>query len=210
MDQNKTRMPTYPPYPRTYPINPNLIQGYQAPFPIAQNCTPLGSYPKLGYWELLAPALFGVAGALLLSLLPEKSHLIDRYGGTFFKLAIVGYSIGATLAVSFAITDVLKESKAPHDSLLLPIFGALVTIILLFAADYLLLYRFFPSSFEGNNVGDDVWTQAFSFLYLSVTTIPGASLGDILPNNVTARALIATEIAFYLFTMATAIQLLLA
>ncbi|GAB6153160.1 hypothetical protein JCM17380_19100 [Desulfosporosinus burensis] len=53
-------------------------------------------------------------------------------------------------------------------------------------------------------------TQLFSFLYLSTTSIATAGLGDILPNGVTARALVAIETAFNLFTMATTIQLLLA
>jgi hypothetical protein len=90
-----------------------------------------------------------------------------------------------------------------------PIGGALVTIILFFAADYLLLYRFFPDSFKGE-VGDDLGTQLFSFIYLSITSLATANLGDIMPDSITARALIATEIAFNLFTLATAIQLLLA
>ena len=165
--------------------------------------------PDLNYWRLLSPALFGGAGALFLSLFSDNNHLIERFEGTFFKLVLVGYAVGATVAASFAITDVVTNSKPPHDHLVYPIMGALVLIILFFAADYLLLYRFFPASFKGD-VGDDFCTQLFSFLYLSITSIATANLGDILPTNVTARALIATEIAFNLFTIATGIQLLLA
>jgi len=135
--------------------------------------------------------------------------LIERSGGTLFKLAIVSYAIGASVAVAIAVTNVLVNSKAPHDHLLYPIGGALVSIILLFAAEYLLLYRYFPSSFKGD-VGDNFWTQFFSFLYLSVTALPGTTVGDISPDNFTARALIGTEIAFYLYTVATTIQLVLA
>lgn len=203
-------------YYRNYPLNPGIIQGHKPPFPNAQYyappCNPIPpSYPtfKLGYWELLSPALFGAAGALFLSLFSDCNHLLERSDGTLFKLTIVFYAIGATVAVSFAVTDVLANSKAPHDHLLYPISGALVTIILLFAAEYLLLFRFFPSSFKGD-VGEDFVTQFLSFIYLSITSIATGNLGDIMPDNLTARALIATEIAFYLFTMATAIQLLLA
>jgi len=203
-------------YYGTYPLKPGLIRGYKPSLPNTQYCAP--PYPqilplnpplKLGYWELLCPALFGAAGALFLSLFSDNDHLLDRCGGTLFKLAIVSYAVGATVSVSFAVTDVLTNSKSPHDHLLYPIQGALVSVILLFAADYLLLYRFFPSSFKGD-VGDNFWAQLFSFLYLSVTSIATANLGDIMPDSLTARALILTEIAYNLFTIATAIQLILA
>ena len=203
-------------YYGNYPLSPSIIRGYMPPHPNTQYCAPpsnqllpLNPPLKLGYWELLSPALFGAAGAIFLSLFTDNDHLIEQGGGTFFKLAIVGYAIGATVAVSFAVTDVLSNSKVPHDHLLYPISGALVSIVLLFAAEYLLLYRFFPSSFKGD-VGENFVTQLLSFLYLSITSIATGNLGDIMPDNLTARALIATEIAFYLFTMATAIQLLLA
>ena len=203
-------------YYGTYPLNPSIIRRYTPPFPNAQyppppckQILPLNPTLKLGYWEFLSPALLGATGALFLSLFSDSDHVMDSLGETIFKLFIVWYAIGASVAASFAVTDVLKNSKVPHDHLLYPIGGALVSVILLFNAEYLLLYRFFPSSFKGN-VGDNFWTQLFSFLYLSITTIATGDLGDILPANLTARALIATEIAFYLFTMATAIQLLLA
>jgi hypothetical protein len=203
-------------YYGNYPLNPSPIRGYKPPIPGAQYCVPpnnqrLPSNPtlKLGYWELLAPALFGAGGSIFLSLFSDSNPLTERCGGTLFKLAVVWYAIGATVAVSFAVADVLSNPKAFNDHLLYPIVGALVSIILLFTGEYLLLYRFFPSSFKGD-VGDDFWTQLFSFLYLSVTSIATADLGDILPTNVTARALIATEIAFNLFTLATGIQILLA
>jgi hypothetical protein len=191
-------------YYGSYPLNPNIIRRYKPPFPNL----PLNPPLKLGYWELLSPALFGAAGALFLSLFSDSDHLTEHFGGNLLKLAIIGYAIGATVAVSYAVSKVLMDSLSPYDHLVLPIWGALVAIILLFGANYLLLYRFFPSSFKGD-VGDDFGTQLFSFLYLSTTTIATAGLGDILPNGVTARALIAIEISFYLFTMATAVQLLL-
>ncbi len=203
-------------YYGTYPLNTRIKRGYMPSFPNTQYCVPpckqlLPVSPplRLGYPELLFPALFGAAGALFLSLFSDSNHIMARCGETLFKLTIVGYGIGATVAVSLAVTDILTNSKAPHDHLFYPIVGALVSIILLFAAEYLLLYRFFPSSFKGD-VGENLWTQLFSFLYLSTTTIATAGLGDIMPSNVTARALIATEIAFNLFTLATGIQLLLA
>lgn len=216
VDQKNGQFPPYPPYLGTPPLNPSIIRGYKSSFPYTQNCAPpriqslpLNRTPDLNYWKSLSPALIGAAGALFLSLFSGSNHLIKRFEGTLFKLALVGYAIGATVAVSFAITDIVTDSKALHDHLFCPIGGALVSIILLFAADYLLLYRFFPSSFKGD-VGDNFCTQLFSFLYLSITSIATADLGDILPANVTARALIATEIAFNLFTIATGIQILLA
>jgi len=216
VDQNKGQIPPYPPYFGTYPLNPGITRGYKPSYPIAQNCTspqvqrfPLNSTLDLNYWRLLSPALFGAAGALFLSLFSNNNHLIERFEGTLFKLALVGYTIGATIAVSFCITNIISDSKAHHDHLIAPIGGAFGSTILFFAADYFLLYRFFPSSFTGH-VGDDAWTQLFSFLYLSITSISTADLGDILPVNITARALISTEIAFNLFIVTTGIQLLLA
>jgi len=198
-------------FDETYPTDPNICP----PFPDAEYNVPpvkqaLPSNPtlKLGYWKLLSPTLLGTTGALYLSFFSDNNHLTKRCGGTLFKLAIVSYAIGASFAASFAITDVCSNSKAPHEKLFKPILGALVSIILLFAAEYLLLYRSFPSSFKGD-LGDNFWTQLVTFLYLSITIVPGASVGDILPNNLTARALISTERAFYLITMATAIQLIL-
>jgi len=202
-------------YYGTYPQNPGLMRGFKPSFPNAQYyvppCTPLVALNpplKLGYWELLSPALFGAAGALFLSLFSDSDHLLERCGGTLFKLALVSYAIVATVSVSFAVSHVVVHSEAPYDHLINPIAGALVTIILFFAANYLLLYRFFPSSFKGE-VGDSFWAQLFTFIYLSITSLATANLGDIMPDNITARALIATEIAFNLFTLATAIQLLL-
>ena len=202
-------------YYGSYPLNPSLIRGYKPPFqsipyyvPPGKQFLPLNSTLNHVYWELLSPALFGAFGALFLSLCSDSDPLIERCGGTLFKLAIVWYGIGASVAASFAVSNIVSDSKSPYNHLLYPVGGALVSIILLFTAEYLLLYRFFPASFKGD-VGDNFWTQLFSFLYLSITTIATAGLGDILPANVAARALIATEIAFNLFTLATGIQLLL-
>lgn len=203
-------------YYGNYPLNPSIIRGYKPSLPNAQYCVPpikqtLPTNPtlRLGYWELLSPALLGSAGALFLSIFADNNDLTERCGETLFKVAIVWYAIGATVAVSFAVADVLSNSKAFNDHLLYPIVVAITSIILFFASVYLLLYRFFPSSFKGD-LGDNFWTQFFSFIYLSITTIATADLGDILPTNLTARALIATEIAFNVFTLATGIQILLA
>lgn len=216
MDQNRTQIPRYYPYYGVPPLNPSIIRGYKPSLPNAPNCVPpakqnvpLNTTIDLDYWRSLSPALIGAGGAIFLSLFSENDRLIKRFEGPLFKLTIVGYSIFATIAISSCISDIVTDSKTPHDHLVYPIGGALVSIILLFAADYLLLYRFFPESFKGD-VGDDFWTQLFSFIYLSITSIATGNLGDIMPANLTARALIATEIAFYLFTMATGIQLLLA
>ena len=215
MEQNRGKIP-YPPYSGAYPVNPSILRGYRPPFTNTQNSTPpcvkmlpFNLTSDLNYWRFLSPALFGTAVALFLSLFSDNNQSIERSEGTLFKLALVGYAIVATVAVSFAISDIVTNSKAHHGQLFYPIGGAFVSIILFFAAEFLLLYRIFPSSFKGN-VGDDFWTQLFSFVYLSITSIATADLGDILPTNVTARALIAIEIAFNLFTIATGIQLLLA
>ena len=203
-------------YYGTYPLNPSTIQRYRPLFkkaqylpPPCQPIVPLTPPLKLDYWQLLSPALFGAAGALVLSLFSDCNHLVQRCGESLFKLTLVSYALGATVAASFAIADVLRHAKDPNARLLYPIEVALVSVILLFTAEFLLLYRFFPDSFKGD-IGDTFLVQLFSFLYLSVTSIATADLGDILPANLTARALIGIEIGFNLFTLATGIQLLLA
>lgn len=215
MDQAMIGFNPYPTHYGPYPINPNLIRRHQPQIPAHYSVPsrlpllPLGTTLTLSYWELLSPALLGIVGSLILSRFSgEENDLIQCFGGTLFKLAIVGYSIGATIAVSFAISRVLSDPKTYDHSMIYLIGGAITSVILLFTADYLLLYRFFPSSFKGN-VGDNFFTQFFSFLYFSITTISTANLGDILPTNLTGRALISTEIAFNLYMLATGIQLLL-
>lgn len=215
MDQMKTQSPPYPPYFSPYPFNSNQIPGFKPSFPKA-HCSPnyqpilnLNPCLKLGYWELLSPALFGTAGALFLSLFSNsKDQKNEPFAGTFFKLALIGYGLGATASVSFAVYYVIIISETSLNNLIFSIAGAISSIILLFASEYLLLYRFFPSSFKGY-VGDDFCTQFLSFLYFSVTTIATANLGDILPTNTTPRLLIATEIAFGLYVLASGIQLCL-
>lgn len=198
----------------TYPLNPNIIRGYKSHYPNPQYCPlpgkqtlPLNPPLEFGYWELLSPAFFGAFGALFLSLFSDCAQITQRCGETLFKLIIVSYAIGVSVTAYLAVREVFSKSKYPHDHLIISIGGILIAVILFFAAAYLLLYRYFPSSFKGD-IGDRIGTQSFSFIYFSITTIATANLGDIMPGNITARALIATEIAFYLFTMATAIQLL--
>lgn len=215
MDKLKTQPPSYPSYFGP-PLNSTRIPGYKPSFP-NHSCSPIyrSIHPsnqklQLGYWELLSPAIFGTAGALFLSLFSNNDNQTNKpFRGTFFKLALIGYGIGASAAVSYAVYNVLSSSKATSDKVILSIIGAISSIILLFASEYLLLYRFFPSSFKGD-VGDDLCTQLLSFIYFSVTTIATANLGDILPTNLTPRLLITTEIAFNLYILASGIQLLLA
>ena len=55
-------------YYGTYPLKPGLLRGYKPSLPSAPYCAPpcnglASNLPlKLGYWELLSPALFGAAG----------------------------------------------------------------------------------------------------------------------------------------------------
>ena len=216
VDQSKNGFNSYPTHYGPYPINPNLIRRYPPQIPKSYGVPPrpliLPSFTTLplSYWQLLSPTFFGIAGSLFLSLFAnDENDLLENFGGNFFKLGLVGYSIGAIIAVSFCISRVVTDPKTHVHSFVYPIGGALASVILLFTSEYLLLYRFFPSSFKGD-VGDNLITQFLSFLYFSITTIATANLGDILPDNLTARALIATEIAFNLFTLAIGIQLLLA
>ncbi len=217
MDQIKTELSPYPPYFGPYSISPNRFRGYKPSYPNTHSNSPSCIPPRpakqpleLSYWELISPALFGTGAALFLSLFSSKknSEPIEPFGGALFKFALVGYSFGALVSVYFAIKKAVLDSLPSYQNLFRPVAGALISVILLFSSEYLLLYKFFPSSFEGD-VGDDFCTQLFSFVYLSSTTIATAGLGDIKPVDVTARALIALEITFYLFALATALPLLL-
>lgn len=201
------RLPNKPGSPGYKPLSSSTYN-FSAP------CGPIPSLRiayKLGYWELLSPAIFGTGIAYFLSLFSgeEKKDKLPQATGKLFKFALIVYTIGAMFGVYYAIVKVVNDSRPPYNNLFRPIAGALVITIVYFSAQYLLLYRYFPSSFNGE-VGDDFCTQLFSFAYLSATTIATADLGDITPANVTSRALIALEIVFYLFTLATAVPLLLA
>lgn len=55
----------------------------------------------------------------------RKNNFSECSGGTFLKLAIVGYCAGAAVAASFAIGKILKDSRPPYDHLFLPIGGPL-------------------------------------------------------------------------------------
>lgn len=199
----------------SYPLKPSFMHGQKSPstnpycHPPCKHSQLLIQTRKLGYRELLSPLLFGTAGALFLSIFSSRKHSPPRRAGDFFKLALVLYAVGATIAASYAVTEVLTNSEPPHDKMLHPIAGALASIILFFGAEYLLLYRIFPDSFKGD-VGDNLGLQFLSFLYFSITSIATGNLGDIMPNNLTARALISTEMIFYFYTMATALQIILA
>lgn len=216
MDQSKTQPPPNPPYFGPYPLKPNNLRGYNpsntykcsVPSPILPPGT--GTEFSLGYWELVSPALFGTAGAFLFSIftVAKKDNPNNPFDGIVLKIGLVSYSIFALAGVYEAIKKVVKESRPSYNDLFAPIAAALVTVILLLSTEYLLLYRYLPSSFKGD-IGENVFTQFLSFLYLSSTTIATAGLGDIQPANFTARALITIEIMFYVFVLATALPLLL-
>ncbi|SDG43748.1 two pore domain potassium channel family protein [Desulfosporosinus hippei] len=216
MAQSKTQPPQNPPYFMPYPLNPNSriykpSGTHSSPTVCAPLLRPIPGFTP-GYWELLTPAFGGAAVAFFLSLFiegkKEKKNDNNPYEGILLKISLIGYSVFALAAAYYAITKVVKESRPSYNHLFTPIAIALVGVILLFTSEYLLLYRYLPSSFEGK-VGDDLCVQYFSFLYFSSTTIATGTLGDIQPNNLTARALITIEIMFYVFVMATALPLLL-
>ncbi|KGK85030.1 hypothetical protein DP73_18590 [Desulfosporosinus sp. HMP52] len=214
MAQSKTQPPQNPPYFMPYPLNSNSrtykpLSTHSSPTVCAPLRRPIPAFAP-GYWELLTPAFGGAAVAFFLSLFTEgkKENHHNPYEGTLLKISLIGYSIFALAAAYYAITKVVKESRPSYNHLFTPIAIVLVGVILLFTSEYLLLYRYLPSSFEGE-VGDDLCFQYLSFLYFSSTTIATAGLGDIQPRNLTARALIGIEIMFYLFVMATALPLLL-
>lgn len=213
--------PPYPPYVGPYPLNPNLIRGGKpllynglqyhitngaqkpasspsyAPSSVSSNCS------------MLMPALLGSAGALLFGLFPDVKCIADRLVGCgVFQLAIVGYAAGATLAISIYLYETLEGSADANVHLrhvAYPVGLAVLTAILLYATNFFLLYRLSPSSF-GGYVGEDVFTQIFAFIYLSITTITTAG-SDIIPISLSARALVSMEMLFFLFILTLGIQL---
>ena len=198
------------------------------PLPL-ETCSPRSSEPQSKHQEnsppsnpappadppsndliFLFPILVGTVGALSLSLLSPVSFSNRHLSGTLFKLTLIAYSFAGTVTTVIYVYKVVKTSQPGFKTLSLPVAGALALLILYYATAYLLLYRFFPASFRVENIGKHFSSQFFTFLYFSVTTLATADLGDILPRNLTARALITTEIAFNLFVLATGIQLFLA
>lgn len=213
--------PPYPPYVGPYPLNPNLIRGGK---PLlnnglqyhirngAQKPVSIPSYPPSSVSSnssLLMPALLGSAGALLLGLFPDVKCIAERLGGSgVFQLAIVGYAAGATFAISLYLYETLDKADDTNvhvHHIAYPFGLAVFTAILLFSADFFFLYRLCPSSFQGY-VGDNLFTQIFSFIYLSITTITTAG-SDIAPISLSARALASMEMLFFLFILTLGLQL---
>lgn len=219
MEQKASPHTPYPSNYMTYPMNSGNLRGFKSTFSkgssFSSSCTSSPSSFQMPYkpcyWELLSPAIFGAVGALILSILTEDTdgYRLQSEGNYIFQLALIGYGLGATAAAVLAIVDSITNFKPSFHNLVFPIVGVIVSVLLLFASEYLLLYRVIPGSFKGY-VGDNLLIQYLSFLYFSTTTIATGNLGDILPTSTTPRLLISTEIGFTFFVIGVGIQLLLA
>ncbi|HBF40189.1 MAG TPA: hypothetical protein DDW50_23135 [Firmicutes bacterium] len=68
--------------------------------------------------------------------------------------------------------------------------------ILFFAINYFFIYQVNIQNFKGN-IGNDLFSQAISFIYFSFVTFSTLGYGDIVPNSIIARLFVIEEILYY-------------
>lgn len=76
---------------------------------------------------------------------------------------------------------------------------SIVFFILSYAIDFYCLYQIRSDSFHGVPIEPDLLRDFITFFYFSVTNFTTAGLGDILPNNLTARIFVSTELIISFF-----------
>jgi len=198
---------TYPPPLGRYPLNSNYPNGLSRPVKL-DKLRPLlkGTGVTSKLW-LVAPAVFGTGVAVWLSLQPDQSLFEQPESAKALLLAVDVFTTGATLGLVLYIFTVFQDLKKNPVVGLFLICLALFTTIWLYAGVYLFIYRLFPKSFKGEDIGDKWVTQFFSFLYLSITSFSSSSSGDIVPTTISTRMLISIETLFFLFTVVLSISL---
>ena len=81
--------------------------------------------------------------------------------------------------------------------------------ILFFTMVYMSIYKLFGgTSFEGENIGQDLLSQFITFLYFSMATFVTVGYGDVAPIDNTSRLVVVLEIAFSFITVAYALSML--
>jgi hypothetical protein len=166
-------------------------------------------------WPLL-PAGVGAGAAILLLLMTnhkqwkeesDKGSSCEGYpepqDTPVGSAAVVIYSIIATVGVSYYVYRVLTATDGHILKAFVPVGSAIGVLLIYFAAAYDLEYRMVPGSFTGNRIGNDIVSELFTFMYISVTTFATASMGDFTPISNTSRILVTIEVLFfiYIFTM---------
>lgn len=198
--------PYSPPLGR-YPLNSNYPNGLSIPVKFSKASPCLKETMVTSKLWLMAPAVFGTGVALSLSRQPDQSLFEHPESAKALLLVVDVFTTGATLGIVLYIFTVFQDLKKDPIVGLFLICLALFTTIWLYAGVYLYIYRLFPKSFKGEDIGDEWVTQFFSFLYLSVTSFSSSNSGDIVPTTISTRMLISIETLFFLFTVVLSISL---
>ncbi|MEA4900810.1 potassium channel family protein [Desulfitobacterium sp.] len=218
----------YPPHvwypPQPYPLNSNFpVKKEGAPGPSGPSgaSAPLMPFsisePKAterdiaasNIWPLM-PALAGAgASFLLLLIFNHKTWRIKNDDGPESRevtrsapvgsAVIVIYSILATAGVSYYVYRVLTSTDGSIISAFIPVVSAITIFIIYFAAAYNLEYQLVPGSFTGENIGNDIVSEIFTFVYFSISTFTTASMGDLSPVSNASRMLVSIEVLFFVF-----------
>ncbi|UWG97024.1 hypothetical protein LPY66_19480 [Dehalobacter sp. DCM] len=153
---------------------------------------------------LLTPAILGTAAAWVTSFGFYGRSLSFGYRKFIFFTDI--YTILASLGAGAYIFQLLEldESK---DAKLKDIILPLVSVILLFALTYNMIYSLYPDTFSGT-IGKTPVTQFMSFLSLSIGSISVGETFNVTPEKPGTQILAALESFWNLFVLSLLISLI--
>lgn len=143
-------------------------------------------------WSLLRQHVIVLAGAFLIFLLDLYEQIPRPLVVALLLLAAL--SKGAYFLLhNFKALSAIKRDDHPFQRFLALVTVNLVLIIVSYALDYFCLYRINPHAFRGYLPGSE-WAILGQFLYLSVTALACAVVGDISPVTGPARVLLSAEV----------------
>ena len=127
---------------------------------------------------------------------------------TTFIFAILAFSFMIVFNyIIFAFERIAEATSKKTTTFLAIIYIALsaVSVVILFSLIYMTIYNMVPSSFAGE-IGDNLFSQAISFLYFSVATFATVGYGDILATSNLARIIVIAEMVYTFIIVVFAIS----
>lgn len=203
----------YPPHvwypPQPYPPNSSFSVEREVPFSIPGPKVTERDIAVSNIWPLM-PALAGAGASFLLLLIfnhktwgiknnDDSERCEVTRGAPVGSAVVVIYSILATAGVSYYVYRVLTSTDGSIISAFVPVVSAITIFIIYFAAAYNLEYQLVPGSFTGENIGNDIVSEIFTFVYFSISTFTTASMGDLSPVSNASRMLVSIEVLFFVF-----------
>lgn len=195
----------YSPYNKPYPPNPTCYPVPESPVPSSSFGCWVHAYTSPSLW-LLAPAVLEIGAFLAVSASVRKRLSKEIMEPRLSLFAIDTFTLVASIGVALYIFLELADNGENPVQAFIPIGLAIGVVILLFASAFTAAYRLFPKSFKGD-VGQDIMTQFFSFLYLSINTFATAGDGDIFPATTGTKMLVSLELLFFVYIIALGIAL---